>query len=138
MRTKATYRVLGDDASLTAKQVTGALGIVPARSRESGDLAVGNRRPAGISSWFLETAGPEDGVELSTQLEKLLAVLEPRSDKLWELSALGYEADWWCYVGSHAMEHAAEISRSLMSRLLAVPGELLLDFYDDGPEGEGD
>ncbi len=134
VRTKATYSVFGDGASLTAERVTRALGIEPTRSRESGDLAAGNRRTAGRSRWLLETAGPEDRVELSTQLEKLLAVLEPRSDKLWELSALGYEADWWCYVGSHAMEHAAELSRSLMSRLLSVPGELLLDFYEDSPE----
>ena len=32
------------------------------------------------------------------------------------------------------MEHAVELDRAVMTRLLAVPGDLLLDFYDDAPD----
>jgi hypothetical protein len=36
------------------------------------------------SLWLLQSGdGIEDDVELSTQLERLLAVLEPRRDALW-------------------------------------------------------
>jgi len=44
--------------------------------------------------------------------------------------------DWFCYIGSHPTEHAAELSRELMRRLLDLPGALLLDIYDDYDEAE--
>ncbi len=56
------------------------------------------------------------------------------AEGLWKLISLGYEIDWFCYVGSHAMEHAVELDRAVMTRLLAVPGDLLLDFCDDAPD----
>jgi hypothetical protein len=64
------------------------------------------------------------------QLGRLLAILEPRSAALWDLIDSGYEANWYCYVASHATEHAVEIDRQLMTRLLALPGDLWLDVSD--------
>jgi hypothetical protein len=63
-------------------------------------------------------------VELPSPLASLLAVLEPRGDVLWELSDMGYRANWECRVESHATEYAVEIDRQLMARLLALPGDL--------------
>jgi hypothetical protein len=62
---------------------------------------------------------------------RLLAILEPRAAGLWELTASGYDANWYCWVESHATEHAVEINRQLMTRLLALPGDLWLDVCGD-------
>ncbi|AZI56889.1 DUF4279 domain-containing protein [Nakamurella antarctica] len=134
MRTRVTYQIFGDQTSLAADRVSRAHGIAPTKSRESGEPTT-TRQTARSSSWSLPTGEPEDDVELSTQLETLLGILESRSNELWELSALGYRARWWCYAGSYAAEHAVEVSRALMGRLLAVPEERMLDFYNDEPKG---
>jgi hypothetical protein len=42
--------------------------------------------------------------------------------------------NWFCYLGSHAVEHAVEPSRDLLQDLLLIPGELLSDAYDDRDE----
>ena len=87
--------------------------------------------------WSL-TSAPDvrDGVELEASLGVLLERLEPVMDRLWELHAEGYQIDWFCYVGSHAMEHAVELDRSLLTRLLALPGDLLFDIYPDDQDAE--
>ena len=61
-------------------------------------------------------------------------MLEPRTGDIWNLVQQDYEANWFCYVGSHATEHAVVLDRDLMTRLVALPGELWLDIYEDGPE----
>lgn len=76
----------------------------------------------------------QPGVELSDQLGRLLDVLEPRVAELWRLVDEGWEANWFCYLGSHAAEHAAELDRELLRRLLALPGDLWLDVYSDADE----
>jgi Domain of unknown function (DUF4279) len=78
VETSATFRLFGD-ARLTAAAVTRRLGIQPTRALEAGD-GVG-RRPGATrdsSAWLL-TASPgiEAGTELSGQLHRLLAALEP-------------------------------------------------------------
>jgi hypothetical protein len=57
-----------------------------------------------------------------------------RRADLWKLVEVGYTMDWFCYLGSHAAEHAAVLSRELMQKLLDVPGDVLLDIYDDYDE----
>lgn len=39
----------------------------------------------------------------------------------------GYDANWFCYIASHATEHAAELDRKTLQRILALPGDLWLD-----------
>ena len=55
---------------------------------------------------------------------------------LWDLAGSGYEANWLCYVASHATEHAVELDRQTMQRLLALPGDLWLDVCGDGSDEE--
>lgn len=43
----------------------------------------------------------------------------------------GYWANWFCYLGSSACEHAAELDRDTLGRLLGRSGELWLDVYPD-------
>jgi hypothetical protein len=52
---------------------------------------------------------------------------EPHAEQLWNLVHAGYQANWFCYLASHATEHAAELDRQLLQRLLALPGDLWLD-----------
>jgi hypothetical protein len=85
--------------------------------------------------WRLASAAaPVEGSELSEQLAVLLDQLHPRRGDLWALVDQGYEMDWFCYLGSHGTEHAAELPRELMQRLLDLPGTLLLDVYDESPD----
>jgi hypothetical protein len=132
MRTQASFRLIGD-AEHPAVRVTERLGVHPSRAFEAGTLVSSRsltRRES--SGWFLESApGPEDGVELAVQLHRLLEVLEPLAGTLWELVEDGYWANWFCYLGSHASEHAAELDRDTLRRLLALPGDLWLDAYHD-------
>ena len=74
---------------------------------------------------------PEDGVELEDHLVRLLTILEPVTVELWQLVDEGYSANWFCYVGSHAAEHAVELERPILARPMALPGDLWLDVYGD-------
>lgn len=128
VRTLATFRLFGEPPH-TARAVTDILGLAPTRAHEAGD-PVSRRSPAvrGSSAWLLQSANKaEDGVELSTQLHRLLQMLEPVAEQLWQLVQQGYEASWFCYISSSAMEHAVELDRDLLSRLLRLPGDLWLD-----------
>jgi hypothetical protein len=129
VRTRATFRLWKDHADLTADAVTRRLGIEPTATGEAGRRSTAIRAE---SLWLLSSGpGIEDGVELSEQLQRLLAVLEPVTSALWELVNYGYEANWYCWVESHPTEHAVEIDRHLMQRLLALPGDLWLDVCGD-------
>ena len=137
METRATFRLSGD-TRLTAAAVTRRLGIQPTRALEAGDRV--GRRPGTTrdsSAWLLASgSGIEAGTELAGQLHRVLAVLEPVTDALWDLVRAGYEANWFCYIASHATEHAAELDRQTLQRLLALPGDLWLDVCGDGFDEE--
>jgi hypothetical protein len=66
-------------------------------------------------------AGPDTG----------LADLEPAAAALWELAHTGYDANWHRHIASHATEHAAELDRQTMRRVLTLPGDLWLDVCGD-------
>jgi hypothetical protein len=127
MRTSASFRLFGD-ADRPAAAVTERLGIVPSSSFEVGEpMGRGSSTARVHSGWLLSTGDVVDGVELGTQLDALLTQLEPRTQELWRLEEAGYTANWFCYVGSDPTEHAVELDRRLLARLLALPGELWLD-----------
>lgn len=128
----ATYRVYGATAGLTASGVTDRLGLVPSRSVEVGERPSPKAQIAQASYWALSSGeAPEDGAELTETLTRVLDQLHPVRKQLWNLADEGYDIDWFCYLGSHATEHAAELPRAFMQRLLDVPGALLLDVYED-------
>ena len=132
METTATFRLVGD-AKLTAAAVTRRLGIQPTRALETGD-PVSSRSAATRDSplWLLSSSpGIETGTELTGQLHRLLAILEPVTAQLWELNHAGYDANWFCCIASHATEHATELDRQTIQRILALPGDLWLDVCGD-------
>jgi hypothetical protein len=47
-----------------------------------------------------------------------------------------YQANWFCHLASHATEHAADLDRQLLQRLLALPGDLWLDLCGDDIDDE--
>jgi hypothetical protein len=120
VETTAAFRLAGN-AALTAAGVTLRLGIQPTRAIEAGDRVSG--RSAAIhqeSLWILPSGHRiETGTELAEHLRRLLAILEPATAALWELAQAGYEANWLCYIASHATEHAAELDRQTIQRVLA-------------------
>lgn len=128
VKTTASFRLFGDD-SLTAEDVTMRLGIEPSRSFEAGTPVSSRSTSLRTSSGWLLQSSPEieDNVELEEQLRRLLTILEPHGAQLWSLVQRGYRADWFCYVASNPLEHAVELDRELLSRLLRLPGDLLLD-----------
>jgi hypothetical protein len=137
MQTSATFRLLGD-AELTAAAVTERLSLQPTRALEVGEpVSRWSVRTRDSSAWLLTSnSGAESGVELSTQLTRLLLVLEPVTSLLCDLVDDGYWANWFCYIASHAAEHAAELDRQLLQRLLQLPGDLWLDVSGEDPDDE--
>ena len=136
MLTKVTFRLAGYDAALTAAAVTRRLGLQPATAFEA-DTPVSRRRKAprtrGYSLWLISSSPHvEPDVGLGVHLRRLLAILEPVAAPLWELAEAGYEANWYCFAASHATEHAMELDRPILRRLLALPGDLWLDVCGDG------
>lgn len=129
MKSGATFRLFGENG-LTAAAVTDQLGITPSGSFEAGTRPSERAAPRTASGWLLSVE-VEDGAELADQLERLLEMLEPVAPVLWNLAEAGYDANWFCYVASHATEHSVELDRQLLTRLLALPGELWLDVCGD-------
>ncbi len=135
METKAAFRLFGGQ-KLTAAAVTLRLGVEPTWRGEAGDR-VSSRSPhtRDCSVWLVSSSPEiEPGTELSEHLHRLLAILEPVTAQLWELVREGYEANWFCFIASHATEHAAELDRATLRRLLALPGDLWLDVCGDGTD----
>jgi hypothetical protein len=130
----ATFRLFGA-AGRTAAAVTDRLGIQPTRAYEAGDPVNSRSESTRVSSlWRLSSSAGFEGTELAEHLHGLLAVLEPVAAPLWELVRDGYEANWFCYIASHPAEHAAELDRSTLQRLLGLPGDLWLDVCGDGTD----
>ncbi|MGH3397810.1 MAG: DUF4279 domain-containing protein [Streptosporangiaceae bacterium] len=137
METRATFRLTGP-GSLTAARVTERLGVPPSRMQEAGAL-VSRRSTARreTSVWLLNSSPDiETDTGLAEQLGRLLDRLEPISAAIWELVHEGYEADWYCWIASHATEHAAILDRALLRRFLALPGDLWLDVCGDDMDGD--
>jgi hypothetical protein len=132
VRTMATFRLFGD-APRRAETVTGRLSIVPSATFEIGDpLGTGSSGVHESSGWLLTSSDEiQDGVEIETQLDRLLEVLAPVEDPLWDLVRGGYRANWFCFVASNPAEHAVELSRDVLLRLLRLPGDLWLDVCGD-------
>ena len=138
METTAAFRLAGN-AALTAAGVALRLGIQPTRAIEAGAPVSSHSAATRQGSLWLLTSGPgiETGTELAEHLHRLLAILEPATAALWELANAGYEANWLCYIASHATEHAAELDRQTMQRVLALPGDLWLDVCGDDTDHQG-
>lgn len=132
MKTTATYRLSGS-GGLTAGAVTRRLGLEPTASHETGERLSARSTGVRDSSLWRLTSSPriESDVELSTHLVRLLDRLEPVAEGLWELVGLGYRANWFCFVASNSCEHAVELDRDLLRRILALPGDLWLDVCGD-------
>jgi hypothetical protein len=130
VRTGATFRLTGNYGG-TAAAATRLLDLEPSDAFEASNR-VGRRSEAVRrgSLWLLSSDLPP-GCELSDHLHRLLDRLEPNADGLWQLTDQGYVADWLCLAASHATEHAIELDRLLFRRLLALPGNLLLDVMGD-------
>jgi hypothetical protein len=130
MRTGATFRLASDHDGGSAF-VTRTLGLEPTRAFEVGDRV--GRTPGAtrrMSLWSLSSTLPTES-ELADHLNWLLDRLEPKTDLLWQLANQGYTADWFCLTASEATEHAVELDRPLLHRLLTLPGDLLLDVMGD-------
>lgn len=113
--------------------VTERLGVHPSRALEAGTpVSSQSATLLDSSRWMLNSSAHiERDMELDEQLRRLLDLLEPVTGAIWELIYEGYEADWYCWVASHATEHAAILDRSTLQRLLAFPGDLWLDVSGD-------
>ena len=130
VRTGATFRLSGDHGG-SAESATRLLGLEPSHAFEVGDrVGRSSRTVRRTSLWLLSSNLPSDG-ELADHLHWLLDRLEPKAATLWQLVGQGYVADWFCLAASLATEHAVALDRPLLGRLLALPGDLLLDVMGD-------
>ncbi len=114
--------------------MTAVLGIEPSVAHEIGDPIRRTGRIYDSSVWYLDSAsGIEEGVELADSLHKLFDRVEAVAAMLWHLEGEGYSVNWPCILGSHGLEHAVELDRHTLQRLLALPGDLWLDVYEAIP-----
>ena len=116
---------------MSAALVTHRLGIKPTTAIEAR-----NRLGRPESIWILSTPQevhdePDLGSQVVPQLASLLALLEPHSEVLRELTDMGYRATWECRVESRARHAVLDLDRQLMERLLALPGDFRLDVSAD-------
>jgi hypothetical protein len=135
METRAAFRLIGQPG-LTAAAVTQQLGMQPSEALEAGaPVSSRSSRTRELSLWLLNS-GPEIEADSdpAEHLRRLLTVLEPVTGQLWQLVRAGYEANWYCWVASHATEHAVELDRPTLQRLLVLPGDLWLDVSGDDEE----
>ena len=105
----------------------------PTRCVEAGEpIRPGSTKIAESSGWNLhsDTEGPD--VELDESLRSLLDKIEPCAEALCELEGEGYLVVWRCVVATNDLEHDIELDRATLRRLVALPGVLRLDVYDDG------
>jgi hypothetical protein len=132
METRVAFRLVGS-MELTAAAVTERLGLQPSRALEAGTrVSSRSTHTRDLSLWLLNSSPQiEVGGEPAEHLRRLFTVLEPLAKPLWELVHAGYEANWYCWVASHATEHAVELDRPTLQRLLALPGDLWLDVAGD-------
>jgi uncharacterized protein DUF4279 len=132
VETTATFRLFGN-GTLTAATVTRRLGIQPTRAFEPGEpVSSRSSHPRDHALWLLSSStGSQAGTELAEHVHRLLAILEPVTAPLWELVHAGYDANWHCYIASHATEHATELDRQTLHRIIALPGDLWLDVCGD-------
>jgi hypothetical protein len=117
----------------TAAHVTASLGVAPTRCAEAGDpVRPGSSKIAENSRWFLDSDEEGSGVEVCDSLRTLLDLIEPKAQSLWQLDNEGYFVVWRCVAATNDLEHDIEIDRETLLRLVALPGVLRLDVYDDG------
>jgi hypothetical protein len=135
VETRAAFRLQGF-TGLTAAAVTQRLGVQPTKEFEEGSAF--SRRSASTrdSSLWILSSSPQVEIQAEPRehLHRLLAVLEPVAERLWDVVDAGYVANWCCWVASHATEHAVELDRPTLQRILALPGDLWLDVCGDGSD----
>ncbi|MCE0540692.1 DUF4279 domain-containing protein [Kineosporia rhizophila] len=134
MRSIVSFRLTNDSGG-SAAAVTEQLNLTPTSSSEAGSV-ISSRTPERKrqhSVWILSSDSDElqGEVRLSKMLERLLAQLEPVAATLWELEREGYEATWFAMLDVKDGENATELHRSILQRLVALPGDLWLDVYRD-------
>jgi Domain of unknown function (DUF4279) len=71
-------------------------------------------------------------VELEDSIRSLLDKIEPSAAALRQLEEGGYIVVWRCVVATNDLEHDIELDFATLRRLVALPGTLRLDVYDDG------
>ncbi|GAA3622505.1 hypothetical protein GCM10022223_44330 [Kineosporia mesophila] len=139
MRSIVSFRLTHEHGG-TAAAVTERLGIPATRPLEAGTV-ISSRNPERTrthSAWILSSAvEAEDDVRLPEMLERLLHQLEPVTAMLWDLEREGYAANWLGMLDVRDGENATELTRDVLLRLTALPGDLWLDVYRDDEDGPG-
>ena len=69
---------------------------------------------------------------MKESLRSLLDKIEPAATALHQPESEGYFVVWRGVVATNGLEHDIELDRATLRRLVALPGVLRLDVYDDG------
>ena len=104
----------------------------PTRCVEAGQpIRPGSTKIAESSGWILHSNIEGPDIELDESLRSLLDKMGPCAESLCELEREGYSIVWRCVVATNDLEHDIELDRATLQRLVALPGVLRLDVYDD-------
>ncbi|MGH2408971.1 MAG: DUF4279 domain-containing protein [Chloroflexota bacterium] len=142
--TRVWFSLYGD---FDPEQITAMIGMAPTESAKAGELVsekTNYRRPR--SRWKIKSS-MVGSVPLGEQVESILKTLEPRREKVAEVS-LQYEAGFGCAVYIYdAQGPALHLESSIVERIAALHAYVDVDVYclggancsgEEGDENEED
>lgn len=133
--TSTCFRIMHPDLDLAA--ISQQLDLVPAWTRQKGQIYGKRKTPHRISIWALDTDCIITSRDTRRHLDWLLDQLEPKRDVLTQFRERGYEMDlycMWCGLGGTG---GPMLSPYQMTRMAALQLTIGFEFwYEDEDEDE--
>lgn len=126
-RTKVKLRIYHD--TLSPKEITAKLGILPERTQEAGAISPETKYAAKISGWFLDSEGHVESKDSRRHLDWLLDRVESKTRELKQLCDAGCRIDICCVWNSKQGHGGPTLSVPQFKRLAELGIELWFDIY---------
>ncbi len=124
-------------SSITAREITIKLGIIPTRSCEKG-TPLSKRHPSGPKRqeclWVLDS-GLDDLQALESHIKVLISVLERKREILQELSKV-CDIDFFCGFSFKTGQGSIVLEASLLRKLAEYPVDIVFDLYGSYEDNE--
>ena len=133
--TSTSFRIMHPDLDLAA--ISHQLDLIPAWTRQKGQIYGKRKTPHRISIWALDTDGIITSRDTRRHLDWLLDLLEPRAAMLARFRQHGYEMDlycMWCRLGGTG---GPILSPYQMARMAALQLPIGFEFWHED-EDEAD
>jgi len=113
------FRVTSD--TLSPKDISKRLELSPTRAKNKGaPVVLGHKKLLDSHLWVFETE-PEIPSDLYRKLDKLLAILEPKQERVLELASVAETTIWIDYVGNSDYLGGFSFSTEFIQRVATLP-----------------